>query len=141
MDEFSAADIAEQGGDLIIVSECSEGLGSTEFAEAQRRYIESGRDTFLEAIAAKSHASIDEWQTQMQTRPQSRAEITLYSGGLSEADRALTGVTLTDSVESAVAPSIARHGDPEIAVIPEGPYVIPFAPNPSLTAASPPTAG
>ena len=119
-------DILEEGGDLIIASECSEGLGSPEFAEAQKRYIDSGIDSFLEAIAAKSHASIDEWQTQMQARPQSLANITLYSTGLSDEHRALTGVTLADSVEAAIAESIARHGDPEIAVIPEGPYVIPF---------------
>lgn len=124
-------DILADGGDLIIASECSEGLGSPEFVEAQRRYVEGGMDAFLSAIAAKSHASIDEWQTQMQTRPQSRAQITLYSTGLDEEERALTGVTLADSVEAAVAQSIARHGDPEIAVIPEGPYVIPFAVDPS----------
>jgi nickel-dependent lactate racemase len=120
-------DILEEGGDLIIASECSEGLGSEEFAAAQRRYIDGGMDAFLEGIAAKTHASIDEWQTQMQTRPQSRAQITLYSTGLSAGDRALTGVSLVDSVEAAVAKSIARHGDPEVAIIPEGPYVIPFA--------------
>lgn len=120
-------DILEEGGDLIIASECSEGLGSEEFAAAQRRYIDGGMDAFLEGIAAKTHASIDEWQTQMQTRPQSRAQITLYSTGLSAGDRALTGVSLADSVEAAVANSIARHGDPEVAIIPEGPYVIPFA--------------
>ena len=122
-------DILEEGGDLIIASECSEGLGSAEFAAAQKRYIDGGMDAFLANIATKSHASIDEWQTQMQARLQSRAEITLYSSGLSDEDRALTGVTLAESVEAAVARSIARHGDPEIAVIPEGPYVIPFAAN------------
>ncbi|QDV07966.1 hypothetical protein Poly30_35020 [Planctomycetes bacterium Poly30] len=129
-------DILEEGGDLIIASECSEGLGSPEFAEAQRRYIAGGMDAFLDAIAAKSHASIDEWQTQMQTRPQSRARITLYSTGLSEKERALTGVTLADSLETAISDSIARQGDPMIAVIPEGPYVIPFAPGHSRDAAA-----
>ncbi len=128
-------DILEEGGDLIIASECSEGLGSPEFAEAQRRYIDEGMDAFLDAIAAKSHASIDEWQTQMQTRPQSRAQITLYSTGLSEHDRALTGVTMAESIEAAIAQSIARQGDHEIAVIPEGPYVIPFAVKESAAAA------
>ena len=41
-------DILEEGGDLIIASECSEGIGSPEFAESQRRYIEHGMDAFLE---------------------------------------------------------------------------------------------
>ncbi len=119
--------ILEDGGDLIIASECSEGIGSPEFAESQRRYLERGMDGFLEEIARKSHASIDEWQTQMQTKPQRRARVTLYSTGLDAEARALTGVELTDSLEACVARSIERHGDPAVAVVPEGPYVIPFA--------------
>ena len=39
--------------------------------------------------------------------------------------RALTGVRCIDSVEQAVAQSIERHGDVRIAVIPEGPYIVP----------------
>ena len=118
--------ILADGGDLLVASECAEGLGSPEFADAQRRYVELGMGGFLEQIAAKSHADIDEWQTQMQIRTQSRARIALYSEGLGDEDRALTGVDLVESLEEAVAESIERHGDPEIAVIPEGPYVIPF---------------
>jgi hypothetical protein len=29
------------------------------------------------------------------------------------------------SVEAAVAESMARHGDPRVAFVPEGPYVVP----------------
>jgi len=119
-------DILADGGDLVIASECSEGIGSAEYADSQRRFIEQGLEGFLEAISAKEHADIDEWQTQMQTKPQRKARITLYAGGLSEADRALTGVAFTDSLEEAVAESIARHGDQRVAVVPEGPYVIPY---------------
>ena len=120
-------EILEDGGDLIIASECSEGIGSPEFAESQRRYLERGMEGFLDDISRKSHASIDEWQTQMQTKPQRRARVTLYSTGLDAEGRALTGVELTDSLEACVARSIERHGDPAVAVVPEGPYVIPFA--------------
>ncbi|MDX1431330.1 MAG: nickel-dependent lactate racemase [Gammaproteobacteria bacterium] len=120
-------DILDDDGDLIVASECSEGFGSAEFADAQRRYVAMGREGFLADIAAKRHADIDEWQTQMQAKPQERLRITLYSSGLGEAERALTGVTMTDSVEAAVAESLARHGDRRIAVVPEGPYVIPCA--------------
>ncbi len=120
-------EILEDGGDLIIASECSEGIGSPEFAESQRRYLERGMEGFLDDISRKSHASIDEWQTQMQTKPQRRARVTLYSTGLDAEGRALTGVELTDSLEACVARSIERHHDPAVAVVPEGPYVIPFA--------------
>ena len=53
------------------------------------------------------------------------AGIHLYSQGLPAEDRALTGVNVVDSIEDAVARSIETSGDPTIAVIPEGPYVVP----------------
>ena len=49
----------------------------------------------------------------------------LYTRGLSQAERPLTGVELTDSVEEAVLESVRESGDRRVAVIPEGPYVVP----------------
>jgi lactate racemase len=119
-------DILEPGGRLIIASECSEGLGSAEFVNAQRRMIQLGSDEFLRRILLKSHADIDEWQTQMQLKPMAIGTLQLYSTGLKPAQHALTGVTSIDSVRSAVLESIAASSDPAVAVIPEGPYVVPF---------------
>jgi lactate racemase len=119
-------DILEPGGRLIVASECSEGLGSAEFAEAQHRLIQLGADEFLRRILLKSHADIDEWQTQMQLKPMAVGTLQLYSTGLSPAQRALTGVGSIDSVRTAVLESVQASGDPAVAVIPEGPYVVPF---------------
>ncbi|MEZ6075590.1 MAG: hypothetical protein R3C56_07920 [Pirellulaceae bacterium] len=66
-----AIEILAPGGDLIIASECSEGMGSEEFAHSQQRLVESGTHDFLQHILKKTHASIDEWQTQMQLKPMS----------------------------------------------------------------------
>jgi lactate racemase len=33
---------------------------------------------------------------------------------------------MIDSVDEAIAASVARHGDRAIAIIPEGPYVVPY---------------
>jgi lactate racemase len=118
--------ILEAGGRLIIASECSEGLGSAEFAKAQRNLIQLGSDEFLRRILLKSHAEIDEWQTQMQLKPMAIGTLQLYSTGLSPAERAMTGVRCVDSVRSAVLDSVAASGDPAVAIIPEGPYVVPF---------------
>ena len=117
----------EDGGNLIVASECSEGLGSAEYRDAQRRLVEAGPDQFLASISGKAHAGIDEWQTQMQTKSLVRGHVLLFSGGLAQPDRALTGVTPIASMENAIAQSIKRHRDPRVAVIPEGPYVIPRA--------------
>jgi nickel-dependent lactate racemase len=119
-------DILEPGGRLIVASECSEGLGSSEFVGAQRRLIQLGSDEFLRRILLKSHADIDEWQTQMQLKPMAVGTLQLYSTGLSPAQQSLTGVESVQSVRSAVLESIAASGDSAVAVIPEGPYVVPF---------------
>ena len=119
-------DILEPGGRLIVASECSEGLGSAQFVDAQRRLIQLGADEFLRRILLKSHAEVDEWQTQMQLKPMAVGTLQLYSTGLNRAQHALTGVRSIDSVRSAVLESIAASGDSAVAVIPEGPYVVPF---------------
>ena len=61
----------------------------------------------------------------MQFKPMRLGGIQLYSQGLPAEDRALTGVNVVDSIEDAVAQSVASSGDPAVAVIPEGPYVVP----------------
>jgi nickel-dependent lactate racemase len=117
--------IMAPGADLIIASACSEGMGSREFVAAQRRLVEGGPECFLEEISKKRFADIDEWQTEMQLKPMRIGSIQLYSEGLEEPDRALTGVEMIPSVAAAVEASVARSGDPRVAVIPEGPYVVP----------------
>jgi hypothetical protein len=89
--------------------------------------IAMGPDAFLRSLQRKALADVDEWQTEMQLKPMRIGSIVLYSDGLSDADHALTGVARTRSVEDAIAQSVAAQGDPSIAVIPEGPYVVPFA--------------
>ena len=118
-------EILAPGADLIVASECSEGMGSKEYVEAQRRLVAQGQEGFLAGIAGKRFADVDEWQTQMQVKPMQLAQVHLFTRGLSEADRALTGVRLAESVEAAVAASVRRSGDRAVAVIPEGPYVVP----------------
>ena len=118
-------DILAPGGTLIIASECSEGFGSHEFRAAQARLVEIGPERFLATLTAKSLAEIDEWQTEMQMKTMRVGRIQLYTTGLDAEERRITGVELVPSLDRAIADSVARHGDAAIAVIPEGPYVIP----------------
>ncbi len=119
-------DILEPGGDLIIASACSEGMGSSHYVEAQRRLVDLGVEGFWGSIKDKPHAAIDEWQTQMQLKPMRVGTVRLHSDGLSAENLALTGVEPAPSLEAAIADSIRRHGDPDVAVVPEGPYVVPI---------------
>lgn len=118
-------DILEPGGDLIVASACSEGMGSKHYVEAQRRLVDLGADGFASSIEHKLHADIDEWQTQMQLRPMRVGRVRLYTDGLGELDAGLTGVERVTDLTAAVAESMARHRDPHVAFVPEGPYVVP----------------
>ena len=118
-------DILEPGGDLIIASACSEGMGSWHYVEAQRRLVKLGPDGFWDSIKVKAHADIDEWQTQMQLKPMRVGRVRLYTDGLPGEEGTLTGVERVASLETAIRDSMDRHGDPAVAFVPEGPYVVP----------------
>ncbi|MCC6868987.1 MAG: nickel-dependent lactate racemase [Burkholderiales bacterium] len=118
-------DILAPGGRLIVASACSEGLGSAEFRDAQARLNRLGPDAFLQTLLAKRFADVDEWQTEMQLKPMRAGHVQLFTTGLDAEERALTGVEAIDSVETAIADALTAAGDPDVAVIPEGPYVVP----------------
>lgn len=100
-------------------------MGSKHYVEAQRRLVELGPHGFGSSIEGKLHADIDEWQTQMQLRPMRIDRVRLYTDGLTEDEAALTGVERITDLTAAVAESMARHADPRVAFVPEGPYVVP----------------
>ncbi len=133
-------DILEPGGTLIVASQCAQGIGSAHYREAQKRLIALGQDAFLRSLQRKALADVDERQTEMQLKPMRIGSIVLYSDGLSDQDHALTGVARARSVEDAIARSVEAHGDASIAVIPEGPYVVPFARAPRAPVATEQTA-
>ena len=120
-------DILEPGGDLIIVSECSEGFGSDEFLQAQKNLVSLGVDAFLETLQQKRLADVDEWQTEMQLKPMRVGRIKLFAPNLNASLSACTGVDTVDNLDHAIADSLATQQDNSLAVIPEGPYVVPFS--------------
>lgn len=119
-----ALGILQPGGDLIIASACSEGFGSTPFRDAQKRLVKEGPEVFLSHLLDKPLASTDEWQTQKQLAPMKHGTVYLYTDGLSEDEKVLTGVQCVSDLQSAVEASLNRQSFPSLAVIPEGPYVI-----------------
>jgi hypothetical protein len=71
-------------------------------------------------------ADVDEWQTEMLLKPMRAGHVQLFTDGLSEADFSVTGVERITDLPGAISASIAKHGDPDVAIIPEGPYVVPL---------------
>ena len=120
-------DILAPGGTLIIASECAEGIGSEHYRAAQQKLVSIGPDAFLDTLLAKQLADVDEWQTEMQLKSMRSGTVHLYSTGLSDEDHQLTGVNRIDNVDEAIVESIRKHNDPEVAIVPEGPYVVPLS--------------
>ncbi|MGQ4808771.1 Lactate racemase [Candidatus Entotheonellaceae bacterium PAL068K] len=118
-------DILEPGGTIIIASQCSEGMGSQEFVAAQRLLCQVGPERFMHSLAGRDKARIDEWQTEMLVKALRVGTIQLYTQ-LNQQDLKDVYVEPVDSVEEAIMASVTAHGDWHIAVVPEGPYVIPL---------------
>jgi len=118
-------EILNEGGDLLILSECKEGIGSKDFMLSQNRLNKIGKNKFLSEILNKDYADIDEWQTEKEIYALNKANIYLYSTKLSKKDESYTAVKIIDDPISIIEKSIKKHKNKNIAIIPEGPYVVP----------------
>ncbi len=126
-------DILAPGGTIIIASECSEGMGSPEFVAAQEMLCRHGSGKFMEILNSRSEALIDEWQTEMLLKPLRKGSIRLFTEALAETDRTQLFVDQIADLQQAILDSVTEQNDPEIAVIPEGPYVVPRYTGPPQT--------
>jgi lactate racemase len=118
-------EVLADGGDLLVLSSCSEGLGSSDFRASQRRLIELGERAFIDALRAKSLADIDEWQSQMLLRATRVGAVHLWAPGLAAHDLTLTGARPCADPQGFVEAYVRQRPEASIALIPEGPYVVP----------------
>jgi nickel-dependent lactate racemase len=122
--------LAEEG-ELVIASACTEGFGSPEFREAQARLASLGRRAFAASLARKPLADVDEWQSQMLLRALTAGRVHLHTDGVRAADASLTGVAPCPDLQGFVDDFVARRGDVRVALIPDGPYVVPACARPA----------
>jgi lactate racemase len=118
-------DALAEGGELLVASACTEGFGSPEFRDAQARLVAMGADAFVATLAAKHLAEVDEWQSQMLLRAAGRWRVHLHTTGLDAGDVALTAVEACPDVQRFVDAFVARRPTARVALVPEGPYVVP----------------
>ena len=115
----------EKGGSLLVAAECAEGLGSEAFAEAQGALIEQGIDGFLRGARTRPLARADEWQTVKLIEALRDYQVHLYAPGLDERELRLTAAICHADWTDALAAVLAEADTDDVAIIPEGPYVIP----------------
>ena len=120
-------DILEPGGTLIVASACSEGFGSPEFRAAQAPPVaRSGPTRFLQTLLAEAlrrrRRVADRDAAEVDAR---RARPALHDRPRRRGAAASPASRSIGSIDAALAAALARSGDPAVAVVPEGPYVVP----------------
>jgi len=118
----AAQHIVKPGGRILLVAECSEGAGAPEFREMLRG-LGSYRG-FLDRIA-HGPVTVDQWQIEKLALVGTRMEIFYYVPGLPAEYQAALGTKTFSSLEAAVAAfTSGLPSGANVAVIPEGPYVL-----------------
>lgn len=116
--------IVKQGGTIILAASLSEGIGSPEFASLFREH--PSLEVFMERILGKDYFVMDQWQLEELVKVRRKARVKYVSDGIAPDMLSTFFVEPAESVESALAASLAEYGpDAKVAVIPKGPYVLP----------------
>lgn len=123
----SAAErIVADGGTIILAAECRYGLPDPAMYTGLLSPDEDIRLANARILATEKVLP-DQWQVQVQARIQARARVLVKAEGLSAADLALARLEPVEDIEAFVR--AARQRDPKlpIAVLPHGPYCVPYS--------------
>lgn len=119
-----ALPIVKQGGTIIVAASLTEGIGSPEFQQLFRE--NESLPVFMQRILGKSYFVMDQWQLEEMAKVCRKAKVKIVSDGISAETLNTLFVEAAESVEQAVADSVAEYGpETRVAVIPKGPYVLP----------------
>jgi len=117
--------IVKQGGTIILAASLTEGIGSREF----QHLIADNPDlpAFIKRILGKGYFVMDQWQLEEFVKVVKRCKVKVVTQGLSPETLRQCHVEPVASVEQAVADCLTEYGSgAKIAVIPKGPYVLPY---------------
>jgi nickel-dependent lactate racemase len=120
-----ALPIVKQGGTIILAASLSEGLGSPEF----QRVMAENPDlaAFKKRILGADYWVMDQWQLEEFAKVVARCKVKVVTDGLPADVLRKCHVEPAQSVEQAVEESLAEYGPTaRVAVIPKGPYVLPY---------------
>jgi len=120
----AALNVVRRGGTIILAAAITEGIGSEEF---QRLLAETATpDDFMARITGPGFFTVDQWMLQHLCQVRRKAEVIVVSHGLAAQPPTNLLATLAPTVEDALARCRAKYGPrPHVAVMPEGPYVLP----------------
>jgi nickel-dependent lactate racemase len=122
-----ALNVVKERGTIIIASECGEGLGNDTFSACLDKYGEIGEiGAYIEHISKPENFTPDQWQAEKYMAALRKADIVLVSRGLTDEDIARARVRPAPTLQAALDAALKKYGRAaSVAVIPEGPYVVP----------------
>jgi nickel-dependent lactate racemase len=122
----AAALIVRQGGTIIAVSECRDGLPNHgNYKDILKMRPDPA--SLLEMINAPGFQMFDQWQAQVQAQIQMKARVLVYSDYLS--DEQISGAMFEPcrDVAATIARLKAEYGpDASICILPQGPQTVPY---------------
>lgn len=123
---IGALNVIKDGGTVIMLSECSEGLGSHFFVEVLKQLKAIGDyEAFIKHISHMENFIVDQWEVEELVKALRKINIMLYSLDFDNFD--LTFAIKITSPQEGIERALKLHGDnASIIAIPEGPYVIPY---------------
>jgi nickel-dependent lactate racemase len=123
-----ALPIVKKGGTIVIAASLTEGLGGAEFQQLLKtsNYMQRFQPGGRRAPMAET-CEMDEWQLVMMAKVLEHCKVKVVTDGLPDETLRKCLVEPAPSVEQAVKASLAEYGpNARLAVIPKGPYVLPF---------------
>ena len=120
---LAAVEIVKEGGSILLVAACSEGIGSGPFTDLVLKTEDL--QAFVEGLYNPANFVIDQWQLEELAKVARKADIYFYSEGIPYQQQAKLFVHPLREPQTGIKAILARHGDTaRIAAIPEGPYVL-----------------
>ena len=120
---LTAVEIVKQGGSILLVAECSEGIGSKPFTDLL--FKTDDLTAFVEGLYNPANFVIDQWQLEELAKVARKADIYFYTDGIPFQQRSKLFVHPLNNPQDGIDDILKRYGnDVEIAAIPEGPYVL-----------------
>jgi nickel-dependent lactate racemase len=118
----AANEIVREGGAIVVAAACEDGI--PDHGRYAALLVEGGSPQgILEMLARPGFAAQDQWQVQVQAQIQQRADVYVYSEGLTEAQIRAALFIPCQNIEDTVIVLQAKYGpEARICVMPEGPY-------------------
>lgn len=118
----AASHIVRDGGKILISAECSEGPGAPEFREMIQRF--QSPQSFLDAVK-DAPVTVDQWQLEKLALVMESKQVLFHTPGVpNEYRSSMWGPVFNDFAPAMEALTRDLPSASQIAVIPEGPYVL-----------------